>query len=116
MTEIDTFFESLNDLERDALQRIREIVHETIPSVTEVISYGMPGFKYKGAYLMGFCAFKKHLSLFPTAEPIEVFKEQLAEFTLSKGTIQFTVENPIPEPLIKEIILSRVASIESKSK
>jgi uncharacterized protein YdhG (YjbR/CyaY superfamily) len=90
MSAIDTFFESLKDSERDALQRIRAIVHETVPDAKEVISYGMPGFKYKGAYLMGFCAFKKHLSLFPTAEPIEVFKEQLAGFTLSKGTNEFS--------------------------
>ena len=72
----------------------------------------MPGFKYNGKYLVAFSIFKDHLSLFPTSGPIESLKDKLADFKTSKGGIQFTPQKPIPESLIKEILLTRVAEIQ----
>jgi len=114
MSVIDDFFEHLSEPNRVELERIRRIVHEAIPDAKEAISYGIPAFTYNDKYLVGFCAYKKHLSLFPAAAPIERFKEKLQAYKLSAGTIQFTLENPLPEPLIKEIILSRLADIKEK--
>jgi uncharacterized protein YdhG (YjbR/CyaY superfamily) len=111
MTIIDEYLTSIDPPQRSELERIRRIVHDTLPEVEEIISYGMPGFKYKGKYLVGFNAFKDHLSLFPTAGPVEALKSKLGAFTLSKGTIQFTLERPLPEPLIKEILLARAGDI-----
>ena len=114
MSVIDEYLKDVGGPQRGELERIRKIVQQIVPEAEEVISYGMPGFKYKGKYLVGFSAFKDHLSLFPTNGPIETLKDKLAGFTLAKGTIQFTPEHPIPEALIKEILLVRVAAI-SKS-
>jgi uncharacterized protein YdhG (YjbR/CyaY superfamily) len=114
MTPIDEVLEKLAVPEKTALERIRRIVHETAPGAQEVISYGIPAFKYKGAYLVGFCAYKKHLSLFPAAGPIEALKDKLDGFKCSKGTIQFTIDNQIPEPLIKEIVRIRLADIAKR--
>ena len=111
MTPIDTFLANLSDSQKSELERIRRIVHETVPEAKEVMSYGVPGFKYKDKYLVGFCAFKNHLSLFPTSGPIMALKDKLSGFKLAKGTIQFTEGNPIPEPLIKEILQNRLADI-----
>src|SRR5215831_1299714 len=97
MSLIDEYLMQLGVPERAALERIRRIVHETVPEAEEVIGYGMPGFKYRGKYLVGFSAFKNHLSLFPASGPVEAFKEQLRDFNLSKGTVQFTLEKPLPE-------------------
>ena len=111
MSIIDEHLDKLNDPEKAELQRIRQIVREIVPDAEEVISYGMPGFKYRGKYLVGFAAFKDHLSLFPTSGPIEELQAKLAGFYLAKGTIQFTVNKPIPESLIKELLLCRVRMI-----
>src|SRR5215471_15685790 len=99
MSVIDEYFAQLGAPEREALERIRQIVRTTVPEAEEVISYGMPGFTYKGKYLVGLNAFRDHLSLFPTSAPVEAFRERLRDFTLSKGTIQFTLEKPVPEAL-----------------
>jgi uncharacterized protein YdhG (YjbR/CyaY superfamily) len=111
MTPIDEVLDKLAAPQRAELERIRRIVHETAPGAEEVINYGIPAFKYKGKYLVGFCAYKKHLSLFPSPGPIESLKEKLQAYNLSKGAIQFTLDNPLPEPLIKEIVLCRMADI-----
>ncbi len=112
MSVVDDYLSKLSEPEKAALERVRQIVHTMVPEAEEYISYGMPAFKYKGKYLVGFCEFKAHLSLFPTSGPIEALKEKLKGFKVSKGTIQFTLEHPLPESLIKDIILHRVADID----
>jgi uncharacterized protein YdhG (YjbR/CyaY superfamily) len=113
MSVIDEYLENVNPSQRLQLERVRTIVKQTVPDAEEVISYGMPAFKYKGKYLIGFAAFKDHMSIFPTAGPVEAAKGKLGAYKLSKGTIQFTVDNPIPEATIKELIAHRVASISA---
>jgi len=113
---IDDFIEQVNPSQQYELFRLRRIIKETIPEAVECISYGMPGFKYKRKYLAGFNAFKDHLSFFPTAHPIEALHTELNDFTLAKGTIQFTLKQPISEELIKKLIRVRQADIDSKER
>ncbi len=101
----------VSEPQRSELGRIRRIVRDVVPEAEEVMSYGMPGFKYRNKYLVGFAAFKDHLSLFPTAGPIAALKDKLDGFELSKGTVHFTPDHPISESLIKEILLERVSNI-----
>lgn len=111
MFPIDTYLEKVNEPERAELERIRALIKQTVPDAEEAISYGMPAFKYKGKYLIGYCEFKDHLSLFPGSEAIEVLKDKLKTYKTSKGTIQFTLNNPVPESLLKEILALRVDDI-----
>lgn len=112
MNKIDEYLQNLTDPERNALERIRQIVRENVPNIEECISYGIPGFKYNGKYLLGFAAFKNHLSLFPTSAPISMLKEKLQEYKIAKGTIQFTLTNPISDNLIKQLIRVRLHDID----
>lgn len=111
MSEIDDYLAKISSPQKDELERVRQIVKRSCPEAEEVISYGMPAFKYRGKYLVGFAAFKNHMSLFPTPGPIAAIKDKLEDFNTSKGTIQFTVESPIPESIIKEIIKHRINNI-----
>ena len=111
MSVIDEYLAKIDEPQRAELERVRQIVKRAVPEAEEVISYGMPVFKYRGQYLIGFTAFKNHLSLFPASHPIEVLKDQLGEFELSKGTIQFTLEHPVPESIIKELVNIRLIDI-----
>ena len=67
--------------------------------------------QYLDKYLVGFNAFKDHLSLFPTARPLEIHKDKLQGYKLSKGTIQFTETTNIPESIIKDLLLVRMSDI-----
>jgi uncharacterized protein YdhG (YjbR/CyaY superfamily) len=74
----------------------------------------MPTFRYKGA-LVAYAAFKNHCSLFPmNASLVEAFKDELKEYKTSKGTIQFTVDKPLPAALVKKLVKARVAENEQK--
>jgi uncharacterized protein YdhG (YjbR/CyaY superfamily) len=111
MSVIDDYLSAVTLEHKEALERIRGIVHETVPDAEEVISYGMPAFKVGGTYLIGFAAFTDHLGIFPTPGPIEELKDRLGEYKLAKGTIQFTLDKPLPEALIKEIIQCRLNNL-----
>jgi len=111
MSVIDDYLDKYSGPEKAELEKVRSIVKAAVPEAEEVITYAMPGFKYKGKYLVAFSIFKDHLGLFPTSGPIETLKDKLTDFKTSKGGIQFTPKKPIPESLIKEIILTRLAEI-----
>jgi uncharacterized protein YdhG (YjbR/CyaY superfamily) len=106
---VDDYLETLGTPEKAALEHIRAIIHKMVPEAEEVKTYGMPGFKYRGKYLASFAAFKDHLSLFPGAEPVEVFRDKLRGYTTSKGTIQFTLDNSLPDELLADIIRAAAA-------
>lgn len=112
MSVIDDYLADLEQSQKEALERIRAIVKDMLPDVEETTGYGMPAFKYKGQPVVYFAAFKDHLSLFPTSGPTDVLKDQLKDFVLSKGTIQFTVEHQLPESVIRDIIALRRDAIE----
>ena len=88
-------------------KRIQSIVYGITPDVTEVISYGIPTFKYKDKYLLYFGAFKNHMSVFPTPEPVEFLRERLKDYKVSKGTIQFTHDKPLPTDVLEDMVRLR---------
>ncbi len=111
MKEVEDYLNKLKAPQRAELQRVRKLIQQTEPEATECITYGMPGFKLAGKYLIAYAAFKEHLSIFPGAEAIAELDPQLSGFTTSKGTIQFTLEHPLSDELIKNVIRSRAKAI-----
>ncbi len=114
MSPADDYLKNVPKPQKAQLERIRKIVKQSVPDAEEVISYGMPGFTYNGKYLVGYAAFKDHLSLFPTSAPVEALKDKLKDFRLSKGTVQFTVDRPVPELVIEQLLHVRLAAIDKK--
>jgi len=94
---------------RSTLKHIRAVIRSVVPKeTTEVISYGMPTFKYNGM-LVAYAAFKKHCSLFPTGSGVlDRFEKELQGYRTSKGTIQFPSDKPLPDALVKKIVRARV--------
>lgn len=101
---------------QEKLKQFRALVKELAPLAEERISYGMPGYFYYGA-LVYFGAFKNHVSLFGTASGvIKKFAKELEGYKMSKGTIQFPLDKPLPLELIKKMVRERVKENELKKK
>lgn len=95
-----------------ALQKIRKAIHSLAPEAEEGVSYGLPAFILNGKPLVGIGASAKHCSLFSmTGHTVELFKAELKDYETSKGAIHFTPEKPIPNPLLKKIVKSRMAEV-----
>ncbi len=114
---VDEYLAGVPEPARTTLNRIRAVIQSVVPKeTTEVISYGMPGFRYKGA-LVWFAAFSKHCSFFPgNASLIETYKDELKGYEIAKGTIRFPVDKPLPDALLKKLVKTRVKENEKKSR
>lgn len=56
---VDAYIAKSAEFARPILTRLRKLVHEGCPEVTETLKWGMPSFEYKGI-LCGMAAFKAH--------------------------------------------------------
>ena len=106
---VDEYLADIPEPARSTLKHIRAVIKSVVPKeATEVISYRIPMFKYKGM-LVGYAAFAKHCSLFPTGSGvIEKFAKELKTYRTSRGTIQFPSDKPLPDALLKKIVRARV--------
>ncbi|MBO9638444.1 iron chaperone [Siphonobacter aquaeclarae] len=105
---VDEYNASFPDYIRKQLDEIRRIIADTVPDASQVISYNMPGFR-QHKVLVWYAGYKNHIGFYPTPYPIEKFREELAGFKTSKGAIQFPVDQPLPEALIRTIVRFRMA-------
>ena len=114
---VDQYLKAVPEPARGSLKKIRAVIRSVVPpETTEVISYGMPTFKYKGP-LFGYAAFSNHCSLFPMGSSvIQAFKDDLKNFETSKGTIRFPIDKPPPAALLKKLVKARIAQNELKKK
>ncbi len=112
-TNVDEYLAGVPEPARTTLNRIRAVIRSAAPAeATEVISYGIPMFKYKGM-LMGFAAFSKHCSLFPgSLSALKAVQHELEDFDTSKGTIRFPVDRPPSATLIRKLVKARLAENE----
>ncbi|WP_257666145.1 iron chaperone [Parapedobacter tibetensis] len=107
-SSVDEYLTSLGDEASATLKRVRTIIKEAAPEAEETISYQMPAYKYHGM-LIYFAAWKNHWGLYPASSATrEFFKDELANYKQSKGTIQFPWNAPLPEDLITQIVKKRV--------
>ena len=112
-TSVDQYIKWFPADVQGILENIRRVIKEVAPQAEETISYGMPAFKFNNRVLVYYAAFKDHVSLFPTGEGVEAFKDKLKGYKASKGTIQLPLDKPIPYELISEITKHR-AEITAK--
>jgi uncharacterized protein YdhG (YjbR/CyaY superfamily) len=89
------------------LNQMRQAIKQVAPDADELISYGIPAFRFK-KMLVWFAAHTNHIGLYPRGSGIEEFAEQLKGYKVSKGTIQFPLDKPLPVELIQKIVQFRV--------
>lgn len=118
-TTIEAYLASLPEPQRVALQRLRGLVIEAAPNAEEYFGYGMIGFRWGGHPLLYLGAAKSHCGVYGALSAKELEKDsslakKLSAFNVSKGTIQFTTDHPIPATLFKQIVRARLAESREK--
>jgi uncharacterized protein YdhG (YjbR/CyaY superfamily) len=106
---IDAYLATLKEPERTTLEALRKSILLAAPKAEECISYGMPAFRLNGRMLVYFRAAKNHCSFFPGAFPIVACKNEIKNYSMSKGTIRFPANKPLPLVLVKKLVKARIA-------
>lgn len=115
MNEFTEYVASLSGPEHDAVERVRARALELVPEAEEGMSYGMAALRYHGSPLVSAVATAKHVGLYPFSPAvIDVLAPELEGFSLSKGTIRFSPDRPVPDSILDRLVLLRRDEIDAK--
>jgi uncharacterized protein YdhG (YjbR/CyaY superfamily) len=110
---VDDYIAGIPEASRTTFDALRAAVRSAAPpDAEEVVSYGILDLR-TDRVLVWYAAFRKHCSLFPTASALNAFQQNLAGYTVSKGTVQFPLDAPLPAALVKKLVRARVADVRS---
>lgn len=104
--EVESYIKGFPADIQERLLSIRSICLEVVPDAEEDIKYRMPTIVWHGN-LVHYAAFKKHIGIYPLPHVLEVLREEIKGYVSGKGSIQFDNDKPLPEALIRRIILTR---------
>jgi uncharacterized protein YdhG (YjbR/CyaY superfamily) len=106
---IDDYLARLDAPERSALERLRASIAAVLPDAEQGMAYGAPAFKIGGKTVAGFAAAKDHLTYLPhSGSVLAELEDELAGYNRSKGALQFPVDAPLPDALVRKLIQARV--------
>jgi uncharacterized protein YdhG (YjbR/CyaY superfamily) len=103
----DDYLAMVSADKRGALETLRKNIKAVVPEAEECISYGLPGFRLHGKFLVAYGAAKNHCAFYPGGV-IETLKE-LKDYDASKGTIRFPADKPLPAALVRKLVNLRMA-------
>jgi uncharacterized protein YdhG (YjbR/CyaY superfamily) len=107
---IDEYLAGVSVHQRIVLDKLRETIHAVAPNVEECISYGIPAFRLNGRSLVFFGAWANHCAFYPgSSTTLKNFRDDLKNFQISKGTIRFSPDKPLPLALIKKLVKARIS-------
>ena len=82
-----------------------------------MISYKIPTYKLPAGPVLYFAGWKQHFSLYPaTAKVVAAFKDEIAPYVVSQGTIRFPLSQPVPVKLIGRIAKFRAKEVAEREK
>ena len=109
---VDDYIASQPAAVQDILTRVRNTIRKAIPRAEETISYKIPTYKLHNRPALYFAGWKQHYSLYPATERVVAeFKDDLAPYEITKGTIRFPLSQPVPVKLIARIAKFRAKEV-----
>ena len=113
--DVESFLAKAPAVQRAALKTLRAAIKAAAPETEEVISYGVPMFKYRGHPLVSYGYGKEHCSFFVQSPAVmKAHAKPLTSYEPSKGTVHFTPDKPIPATLIKKLVEARIKETEER--
>lgn len=113
MGELTDYLGGLDEPARGILSGIVDRVRVLVPDADEGSSYGMAALRYRGRPLFAVVEAKSHLSVFPFSPAVvDAVAPELEGYSLSKGTIRFSPEQPLPTGVVDRVVELRRAEID----
>ena len=111
MAEISDYLARLDDRDATIIGDAYALARSLVSEVHEGISYGMPALIYEGRSLLSVMRAKEHFGLYPfsgmvVAKVLDTLGT-VDGLTSAKGTVRLPLGAPIPEVVIRELVLTR---------
>lgn len=107
---VEEYLAGLGEPQRARLEELRATILAAAPGATESISYQVPAVRIDGRILVYYAAFRDHLSLFPASgAAIEALGDEGRRHATGKGTLRFSLGEPLPVELVRRVVAFRLA-------
>src|SRR5882724_12115092 len=107
---VDEYLRRVQPDQRTALEDLRQVIHAAAPGAEECIRYGIPAFRLNGRSLVFLGAWANHCSFYPgSSTTLRKFQSDLKGFQVTKGTVRFSPDKPLPLALVKRLVNARMA-------
>lgn len=101
---------------RKLMLEIRKSILEIVPQAEEVVSYGMPAFKYQGNVVAGILNNKDYVGYYPfSGSVLSVLKKDLGQYSQTKSALHIPLDKGISKTLLKKLIQTRISQCPVKS-
>jgi uncharacterized protein YdhG (YjbR/CyaY superfamily) len=99
-----------------ALQDIRSFILEAVPDAIELFNYDIPAYALikggKREQQIMIAGYKNHIGFYPHPTTIEYFHDELREYKIGKGSVQFPINKSLPKDLIIRMVKYRRSLLE----
>ncbi len=114
---IDDYIASQPPEAQKILQELRSIIKEAAPDAEEILNYKVPSFTLvpggKREHQIMIAGYAKFVSFYPFPSTITEFADDLKDFKLGKGSVQFPLNKPLPKDLIFKMVQFRSNEISN---
>ncbi len=114
--DVDIYIAKAAPESQPLLQALRELIKQSVPDVEEGTWYGVPFYRFYGQ-LVGFAAYKKHVSVGFGADVIENKDRHTLEqegYKVGIGTIQIRYDQKVPVTILEKILKEKAATNDSQ--
>jgi uncharacterized protein YdhG (YjbR/CyaY superfamily) len=106
---VDEYIRAAPPETQTVLRKVRAAIREAAPDADEGISYGMPFYSYKGEVgierrLCYFGLQRSGIRLFFRPKDLDPHTKTIARYRSAKSALRFPLDQPIPIPLIEELV------------
>ncbi len=113
---VDDYLAAAPKDKQATLTKLRQTIKAAAPKASESLSYGIVGYKFERKPVIYFGYWKAHYSLYGMGNRVtKAHAVELKDYPVSKGTIQFPADKPLPYGLVTKLVKARVAEIEKGS-
>jgi uncharacterized protein YdhG (YjbR/CyaY superfamily) len=112
MESVEEYLAAQPEANRKALERIRKLILKTLPGSEDAYSYAIIGFRYNKKFVIYISGWKDHLSFHGFS--VSLGNEMVAKYPqlkLKGRTLHFQQSPELPEGLVRELVLARVAEL-----
>jgi uncharacterized protein YdhG (YjbR/CyaY superfamily) len=99
-----------------ALKEIRSFILEAVPDAIELFNYDIPAFALvkggKREQQIMIAGYKSHVGFYPHPTAIDYFLDELQDYKIGKGSVQFPINKPLPKDLIMRMVMYRKGLID----
>ncbi|MHA7987558.1 iron chaperone [Rathayibacter sp. CAU 1779] len=114
MGDVTEYYATLPAEVRALFDGIRRRALELVPDAVEGRSYGMPALLYRGKGLLSTMQAKTHLAVYPfSGKVVSQVADRLSGFSMSTGTVRFSVDHPLPADVVDDLIRLRMHEIDA---